>query len=86
MPSVPSGMSGWSPSRPGCNITVTLFMLQSEEEEHVLGAICACKKLFWGLLERKQLYRGAPPAEGEGLSDGKFTQICMAASSVIQEY
>lgn len=61
-------------------------MFQSEEEEQVLSAVCACKKLFWGLLERKQLCRGAPPAEEEAMSDGEFTEICTAASSVIQEY
>lgn len=60
-------------------------MFQSEEEEHVLSAICACKKLFWGLLERKQLCRGAPPAEEKAMSDGELTQNCTAASSVIED-
>lgn len=46
-------------------VFLPLLVFQSEEVELVLDAVAGCKKLFCGLLEKEQLFRGAPPGGGE---------------------
>ncbi|XP_072228203.1 nucleolar complex protein 4 homolog isoform X1 [Leuresthes tenuis] len=51
-----------------------LEVLQSEKEKDVLGAVDACSKLFYTLLERKELFIGKLPEEEEALSGGSSAE------------